>query len=268
MNKKIIYDFLKSKFSNEYAIFGIMGNLKAESNLIPTNVENSSGYSDERYIKEILPNKELFTLDRHGYGLAQWTHPKRKELLYVYCEGDINKLCDTLNQIKFLYWEMTYYYPKVLEQLKICTSMREATKIVLKQYEQPYDQSEDNIDRRTEIAENLYNELASKREYLIHEVKQGDTLRSIANLYKVGVSTIRDYNDIDNMVYPHTIVKIPISNKETEHKYIMHTVQRGDTLWSLAKKYYGSGTKYTKIVQDNKLEGDIICVGQQIKIVI
>ena len=268
MNKEIIYNFLKTKLSNEYAICGVMANLYAESGLIPNNVENGRGYADNEYIQKVLPNKELFENDRIGWGLAQWTHPKRKELMYKFCMGDVDNLCSLQMQLEFLWWEMYYYYPKVIEQLHICTSLREATKIVLKQYEQPYDQSEENIDRRTTYAETFYNDYSTQREYIIHQVKAGDTLISISKLYKISVKDIREFNDIDNMVYPHTIVKIPISNKETEHNYIMHTVQRGETLWSIAKKYYGSGTEYTRIVKDNKLEDDVICVGQQLKIIV
>lgn len=35
----------------------------------------------------------------------------------------------------------------------------------------------------------------------------------------------------------------------TENK--THTVQSGDTLWAIAKKYYGNGAQYTKIVSAN-----------------
>lgn len=34
--------------------------------------------------------------------------------------------------------------------------------------------------------------------------------------------------------------------------YEMYTIKKGDTLWGLAKKYYGSGAKYTKIYNANK----------------
>ena len=38
-------------------------------------------------------------------------------------------------------------------------------------------------------------------------------------------------------------------SKSTSKTY---TVKKGDTLWAIAKKYYGSGAKYTKIVNANK----------------
>ena len=39
-NSKVIWDFLKGKGFNDYAVAGIMGNLYAESALIPNNLEN------------------------------------------------------------------------------------------------------------------------------------------------------------------------------------------------------------------------------------
>lgn len=48
----------------------------------------------------------------------------------------------------------------------------------------------------------------------------------------------------------------------TENK--THTVQAGDTLWGLAKKYYGDGALYTKIVSANSSikNPNVIQVGQ------
>ena len=45
-----------------------------------------------------------------------------------------------------------------------------------------------------------------------------------------------------------------------------HTVVRGDTLWALAKKYLGSGTRYKEIMQLNGMASEIIRVGQVLKI--
>jgi murein DD-endopeptidase MepM/ murein hydrolase activator NlpD len=45
-----------------------------------------------------------------------------------------------------------------------------------------------------------------------------------------------------------------------------HTVVRGDTLWGIALKYLGNGSRYTEIMQINGLDRDIIYVGQNLKI--
>lgn len=46
-----------------------------------------------------------------------------------------------------------------------------------------------------------------------------------------------------------------------------HTVVRGDTLWGIAEKYLGSGTKYTQLAAINDIPNpDLIYVGQVIKL--
>jgi nucleoid-associated protein YgaU len=44
----------------------------------------------------------------------------------------------------------------------------------------------------------------------------------------------------------------PVRSTRSAPKTRTYTVKRGDCLWNIAKKYYGSGTKYTKIVAANK----------------
>ena len=50
--------------------------------------------------------------------------------------------------------------------------------------------------------------------------------------------------------------KTPTSKRPTDKKENKgsktHIVKRGDTLWGLAKKYYGDGSKYMKIANANK----------------
>lgn len=41
-----------------------------------------------------------------------------------------------------------------------------------------------------------------------------------------------------------------VTKKKTTPKY--HTVKKGDTLWGIAKKYYGNGASYKKIFEANK----------------
>jgi hypothetical protein len=49
-------------------------------------------------------------------------------------------------------------------------------------------------------------------------------------------------------------------------KDIVYTVKKGDTLWDIAKKYLGSGARYTEIVKLNSLKTSVIIVGQKLKI--
>ena len=45
-----------------------------------------------------------------------------------------------------------------------------------------------------------------------------------------------------------------------------YTVKKGDTLWNLAKKYYGNGNQYPKIKRLNGLTSDTIYVGQKLRV--
>lgn len=55
-------------------------------------------------------------------------------------------------------------------------------------------------------------------------------------------------------------------DKTTNSSYFEYTVKKGDTLWDLAKKYLGNGTKYKEIKSLNDLSSDIIYPNQVLKI--
>lgn len=48
--------------------------------------------------------------------------------------------------------------------------------------------------------------------------------------------------------------------------YRVHTVAKGDTLWGIAVKYLGNGTRYKEIKALNGLTSDVIYSGQKLKI--
>ena len=56
---------------------------------------------------------------------------------------------------------------------------------------------------------------------------------------------------------------------EIEVEY--YVIQKGDTLWAIAQKHLGNGSKYTKIFEDNReviKDPDLIYPGQKIRIVL
>ena len=58
--------------------------------------------------------------------------------------------------------------------------------------------------------------------------------------------------------------KRPTTGKE---KPKTHTVKSGETLWAIAKKYLGDGSKYTELAKLNKISNpNVIKVGQVIKL--
>ncbi len=58
----------------------------------------------------------------------------------------------------------------------------------------------------------------------------------------------------------------PPAQNINNHKVIKHTVKQGDTLYNLAKKYYGSQAGIAIIKKANNITGDEIQLGQVLKI--
>jgi len=64
---------------------------------------------------------------------------------------------------------------------------------------------------------------------------------------------------------------LEVPEEEVEVKVEYYVIQKGDTLWKIAEKFYGNGAKYTKIVEANKeviKDADKIFPGQKIRIVL
>ena len=56
-----------------------------------------------------------------------------------------------------------------------------------------------------------------------------------------------------------------------EIKVEYYVIQKGDTLWAIAKQYLGNGSRYTQIFEDNReviKDPDLIYPGQKIRIVL
>lgn len=69
---------------------------------------------------------------------------------------------------------------------------------------------------------------------------------------------INTWTDIDNLQPAQT------AGAETPER--VYTVVRGDTLWGIAKRYLGSGYRYTDIVSLNGLKSTTIYSGQKLKL--
>ena len=159
-----IYQKLKAAIGNDYGVFGLMGNLKAESNLQANNLQNTYskklGMTDEEYTKAVDDGSYTnFVKDSAGYGLAQWTYWSRKQKLLQYAQAYGCSIGDENMQVDFLIGELMASYPSVLNVLKTATSIREASDCVLTQYERPADQSESVREKRSAYGEDLMKQL-------------------------------------------------------------------------------------------------------------
>lgn len=164
-NDKTIWEFLKSHGLNDYGAAGLMGNLYAESGLLPTNLQNTYnnkfGMTDDEYTASVDNGSYgNFVHDSAGYGLAQWTFWSRKEGLLNYAKSTGKSIGDLTMQLEYLLQELASGYKTVLSTLKSATSVLQASNSVLLQFERPADQSAAVQTKRASYGQNYYNQFA------------------------------------------------------------------------------------------------------------
>lgn len=142
-----LYAFYSSKGLCNNGIFGLFGNLYAESRMNPKNLQNSFekklGFTDESYTAAVDNGSyKDFVHDGAGYGLHQCTFWSRKQAMLAFHQAKGVSIGDTLTQAEFIYKELSESFPAVLKVLKTAASIREASDAVLLQFEKPGDQSE------------------------------------------------------------------------------------------------------------------------------
>lgn len=165
-DEKQIWDFLKSKGLNDYAIAGVMGNLYAESGLRANNLQNTYekkfGMTDMQYTESVDNGKYTnFIKDSAGYGLAQWTYWSRKQALLEFCKVAKTSIGDLTMQLNFL-WKELQGYKSVMNVLNSAKSIKEASNVVLLQYERPADQSVTVQNKREQFGKVYYDKYAIK----------------------------------------------------------------------------------------------------------
>ena len=92
---------------------------------------------------------------------------------------------------------------------------------------------------------------------------------SIARLYGVSVSDLKNYNNLtsDNLSIgqlikiPEAISAVTPSEDEVINEGSVYVVQKGDTLYSIAKKY---NTTVDKLKEVNSIINDILTVGMNL----
>ena len=102
----------------------------------------------------------------------------------------------------------------------------------------------------------------------MYTVKSGDTLYKIAIKYNTTVDAIKNLNYLknDNLTVG-TVLRIPETYTKEEDlvlpNYINYTVEKGDSLYSIAKKY---NISVDTIIKDNSLSSNNLTIGQNLKI--
>ena len=158
-----LYNFI----GNEYGAAGLMGNLYAESGIIPYRLQGdfTSGYSRSiSYTNNVnagIYTETQFVNDSKGYGLAQWTYYTRKQALYnKFISGGYSSIGDMALGCDFLIDELSSSFSGVLAVLRSATSVREASDIVLHQFENPAQQGPEVEAYRASLGQGYYDRYA------------------------------------------------------------------------------------------------------------
>ena len=97
----------------------------------------------------------------------------------------------------------------------------------------------------------------------IYIVKKGDSLYSIANKYNTTIDELKRINNLtSNILSIGQVLKLPsdkVSDIEKEENTISYTVQKGDSLYSIARKY---DTTIDRIKKLNNLTTNLLSIGQ------
>ena len=93
-----------------------------------------------------------------------------------------------------------------------------------------------------------------RKNWFVHSVS-GD--RTVINKSEDGKNAIMS---------PVKVSDLALVTSKPAETYRIYTVVHGDTLWAIAKKYLGNGSRYKEIVSLNGLKSNVIYSGMKLKI--
>lgn len=98
------------------------------------------------------------------------------------------------------------------------------------------------------------------KSYYLHKVKRKQTLFSISKAYDVAIEKIKGANkeELEDGLKARTILKIPVTEK-----FVLHEVEKKETLYGISKEY---GISVEKLVKANPDLSDGLKYGQVIKV--
>lgn len=110
------------------------------------------------------------------------------------------------------------------------------------------------------------NDVVTPGDYLVYNVKAGDSLWSIANQYGVSVNDIVEFNNLGTtllQIGQQLLIPVKDLNVDDNSDNTIYVVQPGDSLWSIANQY---GISVNEIVELNKLGTTVLQIGQELLI--
>ena len=247
-----------------------------------------------------------FVKDSAGYGLAQWTYWSRKQALLEYARSVGKSIGDLSMQLDFMWKEMQGYKSMMTTLNSATSVLEASNAVLLQYerpadqsesaqnrragYGQTYYDKYAGKAATPAPTGTLYRVQVgaySKRENADRQLaavqgKGFDALiKKVGELYKVQTGAysvkVNAEAQIDRLkaagftdAYITTesggTVVATTPQEEEKPSYITYTVKKGDTLWDIAKKYLGSGSRWKEIYNLSGLTKQTIYAGQKLKI--
>lgn len=225
-----IWNFFRSKGLNEYATAGLMGNLQCESALRPNNLQNSfeikEGWTDKSYTEGVNNGSyKNFVHDKAGYGLAQWTWWSRKQALLYFAQKKKVSIDDLGMQLQFL-WEELGAYEHVMKVLSKANSIKEASNVVLREYERPAVVVNNN---KSGITKALNARTAAGKEFYDKFVRIDDLNIATLNYY-IQYGAFSSKNNAKKRLY------------EVKNKGLEAEIEKFDGYYRVRSQYYDGVT--------------------------
>ena len=156
MNPNDIYTILCESGMTHAGALGLMGNMMAESNLIPNIAQRGMTKLTDAQYTAAVDNGLMDFADSVGYGLCQWTAISRKRKLLQFAKANGKSVGDGDMQTRFACLEMQAEYPKTWQMLCTSDSIDACSDMVCIDYERP---AVNNLEARRAYAHQLESEV-------------------------------------------------------------------------------------------------------------
>lgn len=169
---KAVWDNLMTYINNPIGVAALMGNLFAESGIVPYRCEKDNNSTNKflaskNYTKDVdsgvvsenaFVNGGLYE-GKPGYGLAQWSYYSRKQALYnMWKNGNYDSIGNIDLALAYLKSELeTHGYNDTLSVLQNTTDIRAASNHVLFYFENPTLQGQEVQDKRYAYSQDIYD---------------------------------------------------------------------------------------------------------------
>ena len=245
---------IQNRFSDDNE-FDIIYPLRYSDNLpsLITNDLESRGINIDKYYQRRLPTNT--TLDY--YSVIRNTTPNETLIIEYKDSNAYQEVVDIIASSisKYVKKKNTYMvkkgdslyqiaikYNTTIDELKRINNLTSNTLSIGQILKVPIEESKEEI------------------KYDTYTVQKGDSLYQIAIKYNTTVDELKKINNLtSNTLSIGQILKVPNTNE----KYILYIVSKGDSLYQIAKKY---NTTVNDIKSLNNLTSNILNIGQELKI--